>query len=252
MDPCFVGVADTLLAPTTAPTAAPTAALDRLIADVSARHLEASVRAASLAAASGLACPPGCGRCCLSPGVESSVADCLPAARALFDRGDAHALHARLAGGADARCVLYAPAAPDDETRGRCGLYEHRPSICRAFGFAARRARAGGLELATCKELRRESPAAVARAAEAVAAGLDAPRIDVDPTDVALLAGADARPLPINQALRLAIERVGMERALRASTAAPDHAPAATPLALVETPTDGDEPRTPRRPSRAA
>jgi len=189
-----------------------------LVERIEARHADLSARAEALSLVSGLACPSGCGRCCISPNVESSVADLLPAAHALFARGDAAAVHALAAASPGwTRCVLYQPDAARPDVDGRCGLYEHRPSICRVFGFAARRAKASeGLELATCKDLRRFTPETVARAEAVIAAGFDAPRVDRAPAEIGAELGGGAAPLPINEALRRAIERLGIERALLA------------------------------------
>ena len=191
----------------------PRGSLGGLAREVARRHAEQDAGIERLTQATGLGCPPGCGACCLSPEVETSVADLLPLACALFERGAAEAAQDRARGARDAGpCVLYAPSA-DDPRQGRCTVYAERPSICRLFGFASRRARGGGLEHAACRELRAAHPEASARAAAAVAEGLAAPRIDAEPGAIALLLG-EARPLPINHALRLALERVGLLRAL--------------------------------------
>ena len=101
--------------------------------------------------------------------------------------------------------MLYQPDAARPDVDGRCGLYEHRPSICRVFGFAARRAKASeGLDLATCKDLRRFTPETVARAEAVIAAGFDAPRVDRAPAELGPDLGGRA------------IERLGIERALLA------------------------------------
>ncbi len=183
---------------------------------IAAQHAAIDAQVALLAQASGLACPPGCGACCLSPEVETSVADALPLALALFARGEAPVVLERAREAADrGPCVLYR-ADPLDPRRGRCSAYAERPSICRLFGFSSRRARAGGVELATCRELRAGAPEAVARAEEHVRTGGAAARIDVDAERIAFLEGGAPHPLPINQALRLALERVGLARALAA------------------------------------
>ena len=42
----------------------------------------------------------------------------------------------------DPTCVLYQPSSPDG-AKGRCGMYEFRPGLCRLFGFSGRRSEAG-------------------------------------------------------------------------------------------------------------
>jgi Fe-S-cluster containining protein len=199
----------------------PRGSLAELAREVARRHAEQDAGIERLVRATGLACPEGCGACCLSPEVETSVADVLPLAFALFARGAAEEALARARAARDAGpCVLYA-ASPGDPRRGRCTVYAERPSICRLFGFASRRARGGGQEHAACRELRAAHPEASARAAAAVSGGLEAPRIDAEPGAIALLAG-DARPLPINHALRLALERVGLQRSLAGAGTVPE------------------------------
>ena len=60
------------------------ASLTQLYQDVNAQI-------ASLQAATGLQCPPGCGQCCENPEVESSPLEMVPMALELIRRGDAAA-----------------------------------------------------------------------------------------------------------------------------------------------------------------
>jgi Fe-S-cluster containining protein len=177
---------------------------------------------ARLQHASGLACPPGCGRCCLSPDVEASEVELRPLARELWERGEAERWLAVLAERAgDARCVLYEPD-PADPARGRCAHYALRPSVCRLFGFASRRDKRGRLELAACKVHRETDPAAVARASESIATGLAVPELSsATATLGALDARGTARLLPINEAFRRALLAAGLERLLAAQQAIP-------------------------------
>lgn len=162
---------------------------------------------AALRAATSLACPPGCGACCLSPEVETTVAEVEPLARALVEEGRAGALIERLAD-APAPCALYVPE-PDDPRRGRCSAYRDRPLVCRLFGFSARRDRQGQPELLACRTMRAGDPDGVARAARAVAAGeVEAPvSADLARALVSELPGEAGRLLPINVALARALER---------------------------------------------
>ena len=199
----------------------------------------------AFAAATGLACPSGCGACCHSPEVESSVVDLLPAAFALFEGGRAESLLERLGESPDERvCALYEPDA-GDPLRGRCSLYEQRPSLCRLFGFTARRDRLGQPEFLGCREHGSSTPEAYARAVTRVASGAPVQMLADEVAAVASEAGPSAAALPINQALRAALERVGLQLALSASE---------VPLAAL-TAADDDGPRhpnAPRAPRRAA
>lgn len=196
-------------------------------------HLErADVATRAFAARTGLACPPGCGACCLSPHVEASVAELRPLAAALVAQGRAEEVLARVAAleaAGEARCALYEPA-PDDPRRGRCGAYELRPLVCRLYGFSARRDRAGAPELVACRTMRAAAPDAVARAAAAVA---EAPLMGDHAHALAADApGEDGRRLPIDRALRRALEaallRARLER-VEAFAALPDEPDDARP-----------------------
>lgn len=164
----------------------------------------------AFSAAHGLHCPPGCGACCLSPEVECSVTEWGPLVRELVREGRAEAvlaqLHGQLASGSSV-CVFYAPE-DGDPRRGRCQVYGLRPMICRLFGFSARRDRDGTPELVSCRVMREQDPAAVAAAAQAVREGAPAPVMgDLMGAVLAEAPGTDGRMLPINEALRVALER---------------------------------------------
>jgi Fe-S-cluster containining protein len=191
--------------------------------------------------AHGLHCPTGCGACCLSPEVECSVAEWGPLVRELVRDGRAEAvltqLHGQLASGSSV-CVFYA-AENEDPRRGRCQVYGLRPMICRLFGFSARRDRDGTPELVSCRVMREHDPAAVAAAAQAVRDGASAPVMgDLVGAVLADASGTDGRMLPINEALRVALERA----LLRASFEAAE--------ATGEEPDDDGRPRPARPPRR--
>ncbi|MEW6072984.1 MAG: YkgJ family cysteine cluster protein [Planctomycetota bacterium] len=177
----------------------------------------AAVRTEALARAAELACPALCGRCCLANEVESTVLEMLPAARELLRRGEAEAWLARLAApGLPARCVLYSPLTADG-TRGRCSLYERRPSVCRLFGFAARRDKHGRPELVACAVHREERPGETARAASLVAEGFPAAVFADEHVAIAAVHPTlGTELLPINVALARALEALALEERLRA------------------------------------
>ena len=61
----------------------------------------------------GLACPTGCGACCVRTPPHVSVADMAPIARAVIARSveEAEGLHARATAVGPGPCVLFAPLA---------------------------------------------------------------------------------------------------------------------------------------------
>ncbi|OHD74519.1 MAG: hypothetical protein A2V99_08515 [Spirochaetes bacterium RBG_16_67_19] len=179
-------------------------------------------RITSFRRVSGLGCPPGCGECCLSPEVEATVLEMLPLALDLRRRGLVEPTLARLGpGGEPPRpCLFYSPA-PLGAFGGHCSVYPWRPLLCRLFGFAAVAGPEGRPELAVCGRMRAALPDRTRAAAAAVLAGrLRAPLMrDWSLAAYRLDPALGANPLPINSALKQALERVGLEQGLRAQPA---------------------------------
>ncbi len=130
----------------------PSVLRDRLIAlaDVYARA-DAAVDA--FVAASGLACPFGCGTCCEAfiPDILPVEADFVALHLVRHDRDDAYRLAARGLSaqshdGGRLGCPLYRADTPY-----HCGVYENRPLICRMFAFSAVRDKHGHSAFSLCK-----------------------------------------------------------------------------------------------------
>ncbi len=177
-------------------------------------------RIACFRRASGLGCPAGCGECCRSPEVEAAVLEMLPLAFHLRRRGLLEPTLARLGRGEPPRrCLFYSPA-PLGAFGGHCSVYPWRPLMCRLFGFAAAAGAGGRPELAVCRVMGAAIPSRAQAAAQAVrSGGLKAPvmrdwSLGAYRLDPVLGAG----PLPLNVALKQALERVGLEDRLRGNT----------------------------------
>ncbi len=197
---------------------------------VAAVHAKIEKRTAAFARATGLKCPPGCGQCCLSPDVETTVADLLPMAESIVARGRADEILARLDAAPDARCILY-DADPANPTRGQCSMYDVRPSICRLFGFAGRRDPDGNPELSACWIHGVTTPDVVAAARAAVSARRIALPIFADLAGQAPAAAPQhgGRLHPINESLRRAIQRVGLDSLLHSISSGDDNDHDVTP-----------------------
>ncbi len=159
----------------------------------------------------GLHCPSGCGQCCENPQVEVTVLDCVPLAIALFQQGEGEIWLARLTEPERDYCLFYQPD-PRQAGNGRCSVYAWRPLLCRTFGFATVRNKQGAPELAACVVHKATQPETVKRCQTAIADGLAAPNF----ADLAMqLAAIDpaigSQRWPINQAMKLALERVGFQ-----------------------------------------
>jgi len=174
-------------------------------------------------AASGLACPPGCGACCLSPEVEATVVELAPMAAALIDAGRAEATLAALAAAPrPAPCVLYQPD-PADPRRGRCSAYATRPLICRLFGFGARHGRDGRPELVTCKTMRAADPERMAAVSADELLVRRAPIMADHAHGLAAdFPGEGTELLPINAALEQALHRELLHRRMADLEGPPD------------------------------
>lgn len=170
-----------------------------------ALYAEADRRTDAIAAATGLACPTGCGACCVRTPPHVSVSDVAPIARAAIAAGEAEALLDRALAIGAGPCALFAPG----QLPGGCTVYPIRPIICRLFAFAAVRDKHDAPELAICREHSAADPGARARVAAHLASS--------PPPEVAYFADfqleahdpddGPAELLPINLALARALER---------------------------------------------
>jgi Fe-S-cluster containining protein len=161
-------------------------------------------------AATGLNCPAGCGRCCENPEVETTVLEMIPLALELWQRGEALEWLSRSQAVENRGvCVLYQPD-PFVPGNGRCSAYEFRPSICRLFALATVTNKQGKPELAACVRHKEIMPETVQEAKAAIADGLPAPNFAEISIQLAMLDPSGCEKMPINQALTLALQRVGL------------------------------------------
>jgi Fe-S-cluster containining protein len=185
--------------------------LDNLIEQTLACLTEIDRETTAFQTATGVQCPSGCGMCCQNPEVEATPLEMLPIAVELSRQGELSQWLERVeAVEAKGVCVFYQSdrLIPDN---GRCSIYAWRPSLCRLFGFAAIANKQGEPELAACKKHKESIPEVIKQAQEAIANGLPVPQFaeftmrlgNLDPN-------LGREPLPINQALKVAIERVGL------------------------------------------
>jgi hypothetical protein len=156
-----------------------------------------------------LDCRLGCGKCCSKPEIDASPLEFLPWALHLFLNGKAEEVLLELDNSSISTCHIYRPLALLEEFNGSCSNYRYRGLICRLFGFAANRDKYGKLRLATCTIIKEEQQENYNTTEEAIGKGLYVPIF----TDYYMqLAQIDYRMgttlLPINEALKMAIEEV--------------------------------------------
>lgn len=157
---------------------------------------------------SGLGCAYGCGRCCFKPDIEAAPLEFLPFALHIYKAGELSVWLERLEN-AGPVCVIL------NESQGGAGLcsqYPHRGLICRLFGYSARRNKYGKRELVTCTVIKQEQSVSF-ETAEAALKEETAP-VPLFTDYYERLRGLDpvlgGTMMPVNQAIRRALETVGM------------------------------------------
>lgn len=183
-----------------------------LITQVKAILAEIDRGTSQFAQASGLACPSGCAKCCENPQVETTVLEALPLAYWLLTRPEGadavlEDLTAIRQGGVKRHCHFFRPAPG----QWGCTVYEHRPGLCRLFGFAARLDRRGRPEPVICRIHRQADPQAAENALRLAEEGAPMPTFYEFSTQFALLdPQLGVEQLPINEAILRALEKVGL------------------------------------------
>jgi Fe-S-cluster containining protein len=160
--------------------------------------------------ATGLSCPSECGHCCNHPGIDVTILDVLPLAIALFQQDKVEQVLDQIETDSPQRCIFYQPdrLAPQ---KGRCGIYAWRPSICRLFGYATVRDKQGNPQLAACAEHKATRSLTLAHIQQQLAEGLSAPGFVEFAMRLEAIDPAIGRErFPINQAIRLALQKVGL------------------------------------------
>jgi uncharacterized protein len=172
-----------------------------------------SMETGGLSKATGMHCKPGCGKCCQVPYVETTVTEMMPLAVHLWAEGTAEDMLAKIeerTNRKDTLCILF-QADPVVANNGRCGGYQYRPGICRLFGYAVKKSQKNEKQLVTCQTIKTEFPDDYAKALEHIAEGKPVALMGDFSSAVSKLdplRGSDF--MPINDAIRIAIERVGM------------------------------------------
>jgi Fe-S-cluster containining protein len=156
-----------------------------------------------------LECRTGCGKCCSTPNIDASPLEFLPWALHLFLNGKAEEMLEELNHKSNSNCHLYRPLAVLDRDNGSCSNYRYRGLICRLFGYAASRDKYGKLRLATCKIIKEEQEQNYKDTEEAISKGLYVPIFSDYYMHLSQIDNRLATTLlPINEALKMAIEEV--------------------------------------------
>lgn len=158
--------------------------------------------------ASGLSCRSGCGECCTQPTIEATVLEMLPLALHLFDQGKAEQTLTQLEELPEGSSCSFYQRLSFDGKQGQCSVYQQRPSICRVFGAAGYRDKLGQAALSVCKTIKADK-AEKYQQHLIMLSGQPPPMMmsakeQVSELDYAL----GAKHYPINEAMRLALEKV--------------------------------------------
>jgi Fe-S-cluster containining protein len=158
--------------------------------------------------ASGLFCLEGCGKCCNNPEVEASVLEMFPLALRILDDNKLEEWLDKLESPTQDHCMMYEPHSPDG-SKGQCGVYKERPSLCRMFGVAGFYNKHREVTLSVCKLIREKYPDLTKTRESEVTeqtpmlAHWSYSLMQLDP---ALIQDR----MPINEALKKALERVAL------------------------------------------
>lgn len=156
-----------------------------------------------------LYCRTGCGKCCSTPDIDASPLEFLPWALHLFLNGKAEEMILELNNKSNSNCHLYRPLSVLDRSNGSCSNYRYRGLICRLFGYASSRDKYGKLRLATCKIIKEEQQKNFTDTEEAINKGLYVPIFSDYYMQLTQIDNRLATTLlPINEALKMAIEEV--------------------------------------------
>ncbi|MCL6220868.1 YkgJ family cysteine cluster protein [Zunongwangia pacifica] len=155
----------------------------------------------------GFSCAVGCGKCCEKPGIQASPLEFLPWAFQCFLAGKAEETLDHLNTSTVEVCHLYKTLSLDSGS-GRCTAYNYRGLVCRLFGYAAQRDKLGKLQLVSCKLLKQQSDA-FQKTSLAIQQDLPVPVFSDYYLKLAQIDfGLGRKILPINKAMKLALEEV--------------------------------------------
>lgn len=164
---------------------------------------EAEIQTNYFGQKNGISCPSGCGLCCITPNIEASPLEFLPAAYQLYRDGKAEtALELVREKPLKSVCIFYDDAPGTTE---RCTMYANRGLVCRLFGYSARINKLNQYSMITCQIIKQSEPYNKLGQPELrfapLAAGfyMQLRNIDIREGD---------RMMPVNEAIRNAIEMV--------------------------------------------
>ncbi len=164
--------------------------------------------------ATGLECIPNCGKCCSSPKIiEATVLEAIALSIHLWKEGKAEfCLQKVQTAGPENPCVLY---DPDRSGNGRCTAYRWRPAVCRLFGFSAILDKNGKPVIALCSVLEAKNAGLDDRMQGPIDGGVKVPVYSFYGERISFLDPFWGKTrYPVNEALRIALEAVGLRKSI--------------------------------------
>jgi len=169
-----------------------------------------SLQTKEFSAQTGLKCKQGCGACCSTPNIETTVAEVMPLAVYLWSEDQAQRIFDSLRSNAQSRTCVFYEHDPRDTAKGRCSIYAYRPGLCRLFGFSAHLDKYGKLMLSTCKVIKEAQADTCSQTQTKLQEGLKAPLLKSHSFAVANIDPIRGNALrPINEAVSQALEKIG-------------------------------------------
>lgn len=159
--------------------------------------------------ASGLHCLEGCGKCCMKPEVEASMLEMIPLALRIYDEGELEEWLDKIESATQEHCLMYECHSLDGSL-GRCTAYAERPSLCRMFGVAGFYNKHHEIKLSVCKLIQEKYPVILSAQESLVQEGSTPSLINWSYRLAQMEPALIQERLPINQALKRALEKVAL------------------------------------------
>jgi Fe-S-cluster containining protein len=175
-------------------------------------YAELDSRITTMQAATGLSCLPFCKHCCDIPAERISVTllEALPLSIHWWQIGQASIWLKKLSQTEDSRdrCLLF---QTNDPAAWGCRYYRWRPLLCRMFCFSAVFDKRRKPQITLCKPLQQHFPEWPGKLADRFSSNFPLPVYCEFAARVAGLNPALSQTYPINQALMLGLEMVGLK-----------------------------------------
>ncbi len=153
-----------------------------------------------------LHCKFGCGKCCFKPDIEATILEFIPFAFHLYKSNQIEIWYDKLTVNESPICLIL---NPDQSGTGLCSEYKYRGLICRLFGYSARTNKYGKKELITCQIIKTEQKDNYETAERRVSEQGGVPVMSHYYMQLRNIDQELATTfLPINQAMKAAIEQV--------------------------------------------